>query len=133
LQVGNGGTDTTSSLTLKASSASTIASTNLLLNLNTAGGGNQLNVGNTLLSFSSGDSLTLNLVGNNVIAPYTPYILVAGTGGNGLGTLAGSQYSGLGTSGTIKGNLVLTGLTVSFTAASMTSKSKSSPSRAHGR
>ena len=116
LIVGSGGSNTTSSLTLRANGASTIANTNLTFNLNTAGGGNQLNVGATLLQFTGGDTLTLNLVGTNVIAANTPYILVAGTGGNGEGTLAGSQYAGgaLGTNGTINGNLVLTGLSLSF-------------------
>jgi fibronectin-binding autotransporter adhesin len=121
VQVGAGGSDTTSSLTLQAAGASTIANANLTFNLNTAvaGQGNQLSVGATALTFGSNVTLTLNLVGANVIAANTPYILVAGIGGNGDGTLAGSQFAGgsLGTNGTINGNLVLTGLTMSFTGS----------------
>ena len=40
----------------------------------------------------------------------------AGTGGDGLGTLSGSQYSGLTTSGTApNGNVEINGLTLNFT------------------
>lgn len=116
LVVGSGGSDTATSLGLQANGASNISSTNLQFNISSGGAGNQLNVGSTLLTFGSGDTLTLNLVGANVIAANTAYILVAGTGGNGDGTLADSQYAGgaLGTAGTINGNLVLTGLTLNF-------------------
>jgi fibronectin-binding autotransporter adhesin len=113
--------NTTHTLTLTDAGGSTITNTNLVFNLNTAtntgsNAGNQLNVGTTGITFS-GSSLTLNLVGSTVIAANTPYVLLAGTGGNGDGTLAGSQYSGLGTSGTVNGNLVLTGLTLNFTGS----------------
>ena len=120
LVVGSGGSNTTTSLGLAANGASNISSTNLQFNISTTGGGNKLNVGSTLLTFGSGDTLTLNQVGTNVIAANTPYILIAGTGGNGDGSLAGSQYAGgaLGTGGTTaNGNLVLTGLTLSFTGS----------------
>jgi PEP-CTERM motif len=104
---------------LQASSTatSTIQNANLVFNLDSthAGAGNQLNVGNTAIAFNttpgvSDTTLTLNLQGSAVIAPNTPYILVAGTdGGSANGGLG--QYSGFTISGP---NNEISGLTLSF-------------------
>jgi fibronectin-binding autotransporter adhesin len=109
VQVGAGGTNTTSSLTLQATGASSITNANLTFNLNSsvAGQANQLNIGATGLTFGTGVSLTLNLVNNTLIASNTPYILVAGTA-SGSGT---GQYSGI----TVDANnKIISGLTFSF-------------------
>ena len=113
----NSTTDTsvTTTLTLKGSSAGTIADANLTFNLNStvAGGlgtdpansGTELAVGNTPITFGLGTQstiLSLN-VSTGIIGAYTPYVLVAGltTGGAdqytnlALGTPTGSLATGL--------------------------------------
>jgi autotransporter-associated beta strand protein len=96
------------SLTLLASSGGTIQNANLTFNINSAvpGSSSQLNVGDTLVTFGSGTqstTLTLNLVGSNVISAFTPYILIAGN------EIGASQYAGLdlGT-GTTNGSITIT-------------------------
>jgi len=114
LQVGSGA-DVTSNLTLAATGASSIKNTNLEFNLNTTGASNKLVIGTTALTLT-GDTLTLNVSSIGVIAANTPYILVAGTGGNGNGLLTGSQYSGLTGGGTAaNGYELVNGLTLDFT------------------
>jgi fibronectin-binding autotransporter adhesin len=119
-------TVTTGSLTMLAvgTGSSTIGNANLSFNLDAATQGNgntttghgtvtpgnstQLNVGATNLSFASGTQsteLTLNLENSAIIAPFSEYVLVAGTGTTTFGTgtsaatatttVAGSQYSGI--------------------------------------
>jgi fibronectin-binding autotransporter adhesin len=114
LQVGSGA-DVTSKLTLAATGASSIKNTNLEFNLNTTGASNQLAIGATALTLT-GDTLTLNISSIGVITANTPYILIAGNGGNGNGLLTGSQYSGLTDGGTAaNGYELINGLTLSFT------------------
>ncbi len=114
LQVGSGA-DVTSNLTLTATGASSIKNTNLEFNLNTTGASNELVVGTTALTLT-GDTLTLNVTSLGVISANTPYILIAGTGGNGNGLLTGSQYSGLTDGGTAaNGFELINGLTLNFT------------------
>jgi fibronectin-binding autotransporter adhesin len=83
-------TNTTGSLTLLGSSASTITDANLTFNLSatTPGQSNSLVVGGTNITFS-GTQLTLNMVGQAIVAAYTPYVLIDG--------LSSSQYAGLST------------------------------------
>jgi fibronectin-binding autotransporter adhesin len=105
-------TNTTGSLALQASSSlpssSTIQNTNLVFNLNsaTAGAANQLSVANTAITFNTlgsiNTTLTLNVEGNGVILPFTPYVLIAGTGTTitgltGTPTATLGQYAGLST------------------------------------
>ena len=84
-------TNTTSTLALIGSAASTIANANLTFNVNSAvagglgtdpsGSGTELSVANTGITFGSGSNstiLTLNVQGNNVIALNTAYVLIAG-------------------------------------------------------
>jgi fibronectin-binding autotransporter adhesin len=96
--------NTTATMTLHGSSGtSTIANANLAFNLDstTPGAGNELLVGGTAITFNTVGSinttLTLNLQGGAVIAAYTPYILVAGTGSTTAGTTTSGQYTGLST------------------------------------
>ncbi len=93
--------NTTSGMGLSGTGTSTIASANLVFNLNAgvAGQSNQLNVGATNIAFGTvglqNTTLTLNLEGSSVIAG-TDYVLIAGTtAGGGSGQL-GSQFTGPG-------------------------------------
>ena len=110
-----GDTNTSQTLTLLASATSTITNANLTFNLNAtksgalgsdpSGSGTELSVGNTNISFGTGtDSvqLTLNLQNEPaIVPPYTPYVLIAGTGvTTNSGGMSGGQYSGL-TLGTV--------------------------------
>ena len=83
-----------SQLTLTGTGANTITNTQLNFNISavTAGQGNELSVGSSGIAFSN-STLALNVAGTGIISAYTPYVLIAGTGGN--GTVAGSQYTGL--------------------------------------
>lgn len=77
--VGNG-SDATSSLKIAAPSSGTVDGTlsgaNLTFNLDSASAhANLLDLGSTNVTFSS-TTLTLNLLGTNVIAPYSPYTLI---------------------------------------------------------
>ena len=107
VQVGSGGTDTTSKLTLAASGASTINNANLTFNLSTTtlGQANVLALGATPMSFLNGNTtLTLNLVGNNIIAADTAYVLITDSNG----------FQGLTTSG--PNNIITGGLSIAGTS-----------------
>jgi hypothetical protein len=82
VQVGAGGNDTTGGLTLAASGASDITNANLTFNLNSAiaGQANLLDLDGTPVTLS-GSTLTLNLIGTNVIAPGTTYVLIRDSAG----------------------------------------------------
>jgi fibronectin-binding autotransporter adhesin len=142
VQVGSG-IDTSTNLTLAGVAASKITQSNLTYNLSTtsggsgaptagtgvgttSGAGNELVVGTTALTLTNSDTLTLNLTGSTVVAPYTPFVLIAGNGGTGLGTLADSQYAGSSTNGISTftnslGQLQISGLTLAFTGATQPS------------
>ncbi len=110
--------NTSSNLTLLSSGTATIADANLVFNLNAkvaggsgyggtnAGASNELAVGKTNISFDTGIAsvqLTLNIQQEPaIIAPFTPYVLIAGTGttSTGIGTSTG-QFAGL----TLEGSL----------------------------
>jgi hypothetical protein len=99
--VGSGGNNTSTNLTLAATGASTITNANLTFNLATATNtGNELNLGATPVTFSS-TTLTLNLVGSNIIAADTSYVLI--TDSNGFSGLNVAQ----GTDGIISSGLSL--------------------------
>ncbi len=81
------------SLTLIGSGASTIQNANLTFNISTTslGSGSQLSVGATPITFgTAATTLSLNLVGANIIPAFTDYVLIAGTTTGGT-----DQYSGL--------------------------------------
>jgi autotransporter-associated beta strand protein len=108
VQVGSGGNNTSTNLTLEATGASTIQNANLTFNINSAtnvgsNAGNELVVGSTAITFGASTTLTLNLVGNNVIKANTAYVLIAGSDGG------VDQYTGLDLSSTSTGNIT-TGL-----------------------
>ncbi len=116
LIVGNG-TDTASGLTLTGSGSNTINNTTLSFNISavTAGQANTLSVGASAIAFSGSSTLALNVSGVGIIPAYSPYVLIAGTGGD--GTVAGSQYSGLDiTNEVINGQsfAVINGLNLTF-------------------
>ncbi len=137
VQVGAGGASLNTNLTLGTSGAATITFSNLAFNLSTTSGGsgaatpgtgvgttsnsgNEMVIGKTALTLTSSDTLTLNLVGGTIIPTDTPFILIAGSGGTGLGTLADSQYAnsvndGISTFTNSQGQLQITGLTLTFT------------------
>jgi hypothetical protein len=113
----NSATDSSVStkLTLLASSTSTITNASLTFNLNAQQGGalgsdptnsgTELAVGNTNISFGTAVGsvkLALNLQNEPaIVAAYTPYVLIAGTGvTTDTGGASGGQYSGL-TLGTV--------------------------------
>ncbi len=114
VQVGAGGSDTTSALTLAATSG-TITNANLTYNLSstTAGQGNQLNLGSTALTSttfnpSNPSTVTLNVVGAGTIANNTSYILMtdsAGFAGTGLTFVGGGSDVGSSTTDVITGGL----------------------------
>jgi len=86
-------TNTVHTLTLTASSASTIADVNLTFNLDAKStASTQLNVGNTAIAFGTDAGsvqFTLNLQNEPaIVGSYTTYTLIAGTS-------SGNQYSGL--------------------------------------
>ena len=109
-QTSSSDTNTTSSMSLVSTPTSTFTDANLSFNLNgnVAGAlgsspvnsGNVLNVGATNISFGAGNVLTLNLFGTKVIAAYTPYELIVGTGTTTLGSLTTGQFAGLNVSTT---------------------------------
>jgi autotransporter-associated beta strand protein len=106
-------TDTTKSLTLTSASG-TIQNSNLTFNISTTslGSSSQLSVGSTPITFGAGTgaqatTLSLNLVGANIIPANTGYVLIAGTNGG------VDQYTGL-SLGTATGSLA-TGLTTPIT------------------
>jgi hypothetical protein len=100
IQVGNG-TDTSSKLTLTALGASTISNANLTFNLSTTStAANQLNLGNTGITFSN-STLTLNMTGGQIVAADTAYVLI--TDANGF---ANSGLT-IGNNGIITGGLSL--------------------------
>ncbi len=111
--IGPADLNTSGTLSMTGSAASTISNATLSFNEATAtASGNQLSVGSTALTFGNGTAgaapvtLALNLQGGSIIAPNTAYVLVAGTL-PGTSALT-SQYSGL-TFGTSTGSLA-TGL-----------------------
>ncbi|MEI9997770.1 MAG: hypothetical protein WDO13_00630 [Verrucomicrobiota bacterium] len=101
VQVGSGGIDTTSTLTLGASGSSTINNANLTFNLSstTPHQANLLDLGSTPVSFLNGNTtLTLNITGGDIIAAGTTFVLIKDTDGfAGLNVAQGSD--GLITSG----------------------------------
>ncbi len=115
-------TSTGTSLTLAASTGS-ITNAKLTFNLSTASGpaSSQLNVANTVTTFGTGDVLSVNLV-NAADFGGTSFTLIAGTAGNGDGTLTGSQYGGLTTTGTdTNGHAIISGVTLAFNDPTMQS------------
>jgi fibronectin-binding autotransporter adhesin len=96
IQVGNG-LDTSSKLQLSATGASTISNANLTFNLSTTStAANQLNLGNTGITFSN-TTLTLNMTGGQVVAPDTAYVLITdanGFAGSGITTDANGVITG---------------------------------------
>jgi len=97
IQVGNG-SDTSSKLTLTATGASTISNANLAFNLSTSStAANQLNLGNTGITFSN-TTLALNMTGGQIVAPNTSYVLITDAAG----------FQGLTTSG----NVITGGLSI---------------------
>ncbi len=108
---------------------SSISNANLVFNLDASANGgtgigntnpgasNQLSVGTTNIGFANAVTLTLNLQNEPAIVPaYTPFVLIAGTGGG--TTAATSQYTGLtfgastGTYGSADGETtIITGIT----------------------
>ncbi len=81
----------------------------------TKGQANTLSVGTSAIAFSGSSTLALNVSGVGIIPAYSPYVLIAGTGGD--GTVAGSQFTGLDiTNETINGQsfAVITGLNLTF-------------------
>ncbi len=101
-------TNTTTSLTLKGSAASSISNANLTFNIDTAStNSTSLNVGSTAITFGSptqSTTLSLNLQGTSIIPGNTAYVLIAGTTTGGV-----DQYTGL-SLGSSSGTLA-TGLT----------------------
>ena len=95
-------TNTTQKLTLLGTGASTIAYANLTFNLNAltntgSTAGTQLAVGGSSITFGSSVKFTLDMQNQPaVVAAFTPYVLIAGTGTttDSNGTSSG-QYSGL--------------------------------------
>lgn len=94
--IGSGGGNTSTTLTLAAIGASTITNANLTFNLNSvtnigSTAGNELNLGATPITFST-TTLTLNLIGSNIIAANTPYVLITDSNGfSGLNVTQGSD------------------------------------------
>ena len=95
-------TNTSHSLTLLGSGASTIANANLTFNLNAltntgSTAGTQLIVGGTNITFGSSVKLTLYMQNEPaVVAAFTPYALIIGTGiTTDSSGVSGGQYAGL--------------------------------------
>ncbi len=120
--VGAGGTDTSTNLTLQATTG-TINFANLTYNLDSAGNGNQLvlnNSGGTGTTLTLNNStVTLNVVGGD-LAPGTSYVLLSDASGLSLSgiTTNGGSDAGNSTSDIITGGLTFaTGSTVNTTGA----------------
>ena len=111
--MGNG-SDAVTTLTLKASNASSISNAALTFNVNSSNTtSNQLQVDNTAITFGANTTLVLSVLGNSPISDFRIYTLVAGTG-TGAG-LNGSQFVGLTNLGTDTfGNTIIGGVNLLF-------------------
>jgi autotransporter-associated beta strand protein len=111
--VGNGGTDTTSFLTMTATGTTTITNATLAFNLDsTSTNSNKLAVGSSnAVVFGTGNTLALNITGASVVANSTQYELFNSTvTGSGVGN---SIFGGSGISYN-SGTGVITGLTLNL-------------------
>jgi len=100
---------------------STFANATLSFNLNSANqNSTSINVGSTGVDFGN-TTLSLTLKGSSIIAPFTSYVLVAGTNTGSLAGVDGSQYEGITTAASGADGLavgqykILSGASLSFT------------------